>query len=132
MKLIIALSLFISSLAIAAPTTLNLKMDLEIDGLKESSPNLVVKTDQKKVIENFNAEGDGYFVEITATENTPVAEKDAIEFNFVVGEVFMGERFIISEPKITTNYGQEAEITVGNDDGEEEFSLSIVATEKAN
>lgn len=128
MKKLFVLILAIGNFAIAAPTTFNLKMDLEIDGLKESSPHLVIETEKKKLVESFNSDGDGYFVELIAKE----ISDSVVKMNFVVGEVFMGERFIISAPSIATNYGEEAQITVGDDDGEEEFSLSVVATEKSN
>lgn len=120
--------LLIGSPAFASTIGYDLKVELSMNGKHVSSPRLITREGETASITQ-ESNGKKIFMDVIAMEE-PTDNQQGILMSFVVGTISaMGEKKIVSTPKIITLENEEAQITVGQQ-GQEELSLSIVATRK--
>lgn len=125
---ILIISLFLSSIAMSATKSFDLKMELSIDGKHVSSPHIISLPNQKaSITQRDDNKKEESFIEVTASDVTNDKIKNGIFMKFVVGYNKEGQRKIISQPEILAKAGEEAEITVGSDDATETLKLKVVA-----
>ena len=115
------------SLAIATPAY-DLKMDLLVKG-NHSAPHVVTKAGEKaKIIQDGN---DGKtFLDVIATEDQLTDEgHHLISMKFEIGTIDkQGKRTVLAQPQITSFEGEEATISVGNEDGTQDMTLKVIAS----
>lgn len=128
-KMLIAMSLLIGSSAFAS-NGYDLKMELSMNGKKVSSPRIIVREGETGSITQETS-NEKTFIEVVAKEGE-IQNHKGIMMNFVVGYIGQdGKRTIVSKTQILTKENETAQITVGNDDGKETMSLSVVAQRKS-
>ena len=104
-------------------------MELSLNGAKASSPRIVVEEGKMGTITQETNGQKSYF-EVVATESEIQGNK-GILLKFKVGYIKKdGTRTIVSKPTILTKAGEEASISVGNENGKEELHLKVVANRK--
>lgn len=129
MKLVAIVLAFIGSSAFASTNGYDLKMDLSLNGKHVSSPRLIVKAGETAYI-NQKTDTEESFIEVVATEGS-IQNHQGILMNFIVGVIDQnGQRVIKAKPQILANENEAAQITVGENNGDE-ISLSVVATRKS-
>lgn len=117
----------VGSSAMASTNGYDIKMELSMNGKYVASPRVITKVGETASITQ-DSNGEKVFVEVNATEK-PTNNKQAILMKFVVGTISAtGEKKIVSTPQIITVENQKAKITVGTPQGQEAFSLSVIAT----
>lgn len=105
-------------------------MDLSLNGKHISSPRVIVKAGETATITQ-KTDTEESFIEVVATEGE-VQNHKGIIMNFTVGTIGKsGERTIISRPQILAKENEQAQITVGENGGIENLSLTVLATRKA-
>lgn len=124
--------LFLSSAfaatAFAAPSghpTYKLNIDLTLNGRHVASQGLIVNHGEKSEIQQKSAAGNGSFIEVTPEEVDGEAGK--VHIKFTVGIISKGVRQILSTPEIIVSEGKTGSITVGEDDGPDSFTLTVLA-----
>lgn len=124
-------SLFSLSLtAAAAEKAYDLKMELSKNGHLISKPHLLVKEGEPGNLTHENRTAKN-FVEVVAMENS-TQDSQGILMNFVVGYIDQnGQRVIVSKPQIFAKENEPAHLRVGDDQGKENFTLSVVARRKS-
>lgn len=128
MKLVAIVLAFIGSTAFASTHGYDLKMDLSLNGKHVSSPRLIVKAGETAYI-NQKTDTEESFIEVVATEGS-IQKHQGILMNFIVGVIDQnGHRVIKAKPQILAKENEAAQITVGENNGDE-ISLSVVATRK--
>lgn len=130
MKLLVLAFFLTGAVASAAVTNgYSIKMDVSMKGKQISSPRVLVKAGElASIVQDSN--GEKIFFDVVATE-TATGQKSGILMKFAVGTLSKnGERKIISSPEIIAVENEKATITVGDQDGKEDLSLSVVATRK--
>ncbi|MBL7544088.1 MAG: hypothetical protein JNL11_09735 [Bdellovibrionaceae bacterium] len=129
MKLVAIVLAFISSSAFASTNSYDLKMDLSLNRRHVSSPRLIVKAGETAYI-NQKTDTEESFIEVVATEGS-IQNHQGILMNFIVGVIDQnGQRVIKAKPQILASENEAAQITVGENNGDE-ISLSVVATRKS-
>jgi hypothetical protein len=129
MKLVAIVLAFIGSSAFASTNGYDLKMDLSLNGKLVSSPRLIVKAGETAYI-NQKTDTEESFIEVVASEGS-IQNHQGILMNFIVGVIDQnGQRVIKAKPQILANENEAAQITVGENNGDE-ISLSVVATRKS-
>ncbi len=129
MKLVAIVLAFIGSTAFASTNGYDLKMDLSLNGKHVSSPRLIVKAGETAYI-NQKTDTEESFIEVVATEGS-IQNHQGILMNFIVGVIDQnGQRVIKAKPQILAKENEAAQITVGENNGDE-ISLSVVATRKS-
>lgn len=129
MKLVAIVLAFICSSAFASTNGYDLKMDLSLNGKHVSSPRLIVKAGETASISQ-KTDTEESFIEVVATEGS-IQNHQGILMNFIVGVIDQnGQRVIKAKPQILANENEAAQITVGENNGDE-ISLSVVATRKS-
>lgn len=129
MKLVAIVLTFIGSTAFASTNGYDLKMDLSLNGKHVSSPRLIVKAGETAYI-NQKTDTEESFIEVVATEGS-IQNHQGILMNFIVGVIDQnGQRVIKAKPQILAKENEAAQITVGENNGDE-ISLSVVATRKS-
>ena len=121
--------LFLSS-AFAAPAAAvnpiyKLNIDLTLNGKHVASQGLIVNHGEKSEIQQKSANGTGSFIEVTPEEIDGELKK--VHLKFVVGVIAKGTRQILSMPEMIVSEGKAGSITVGDDDGPESFTLTVLA-----
>ena len=126
--LIFIMGLFISTSLWASTPGYDLKLELSLDGKVVASPRIVVQ--EGKVGTLTQESGDNkIFFEIVASEGE-IQGNRGILLKLKIGLINNdGSRTIISQPQILAKPGEEAHITVGQDD-KEEMTLKVIATRK--
>lgn len=126
MKVLFALSaLLFSTSILASQNTYQVNLDYSIDG--QPSGKMTVTVEEGKLASaEVNSEKGQTFFDVIATEHK-YKGKRAIHLEFNVGYLQRdGSRKIISRPKTVTLSGQEASITVGQEDNPE-MQLKVTA-----
>ncbi len=119
----------VGSTVLASTNAYDLKIELSMNGKYVSSPRLITEEGKQASITQ-ESEGKKIFIDVIATEK-PTGSKQAILMKFVIGTISAtGEKKIVSTPKIITLENKKAEITIGDQPGKEDLSLSVVATRK--
>lgn len=116
--------LFLSS-AFAANPIYKLNIDLTLNGKHVASQGLVVNHGEKSEIQQKSANGSGSFIEVTPEEIDGELKK--VHLKFVIGVIAKGTRQILSTPEMIVSEGKAGSITVGDDDGPESFTLTVLA-----
>ena len=116
--------LFLSS-AFAASPTYKLNIDLTLNGKHVASQGLVVNHGEKSEIQQKSGTGNGSFIEVTPEEIDGEAGK--VHIKFTVGLINKGVRQILSTPEIIVSEGKVGSFTVGEDDGPDSFTLTVLA-----
>jgi hypothetical protein len=125
MKTIISV-LLISISVLASKKSYDLKMELSIDGKQVSIPSVVVEEGVHGTITKELVTQNSY-VEVIATEENIQGNK-GILMKFEVGHFKKdGSRVIISNPIVLANEGEEASISIEEEDGIDKFSLKVIA-----
>ena len=128
MKKLGLLLLLAGSSALAAKGY-DLKMDLSLNGKHVSSPRLIVKAGETASISQ-KTDTEESFIEVVATEGS-IQNHQSILMNFIVGVIDQNGQIVIkAKPQILANENEAAQITVGENNGDE-ISLSVVATRKS-
>ena len=119
-------SLFLST-AFAAPAkpTYKLNVDLTLNGKHVASQGMLATHGEKSEIQQKYANGAGSFMDVTAEEID--GELNRVHMKFVIGVFEKGQRRILSTPEMIATEGKPATITVGDDDGPESFTLTVLA-----
>lgn len=129
MKLVAIALAFIGSSAFASTNGYDLKMDLSLNGKHISSPRVIVKAGETATITQ-KTDTEESFIEVVATEGS-IQNHKGILMNFVVGVIGKnGERTIKAKPQVLAKENEAAQITVGENNGDE-VSLSVVANRKS-
>ncbi len=129
MKLVAIVLAFIGSSAFASTNAYDLKMELSLNGKHVSSPRLTVKAGETAYI-NQKTDIEESFIEVVATEGA-IQNHQGILMNFIVGVIDQnGQRVIKAKPQILANENEAAQITIGENNGDE-ISLSVIATRKS-
>jgi hypothetical protein len=122
---------FFISTALAATPVYLLSLDLTLNGKKVASQGLTATSGKKSEITQKSSEGAQSFIEVTPEQIKEEAGK--IHLKFVVGIIEKnGERRILSAPEMIVTEGKQASITVGEDDGPESLTLSVMAQRSAS
>lgn len=112
-----------------ADKTFDLQVDLNVGGSQISVPMVRVQEGNKTVI-GLGGDRNVNFVEVLATEQKNETGPSNVSLEMVVGYMnTQGERIILSRPTISTMLDHKAEVKVGAQDGRDEFSLSVKASE---
>lgn len=128
-KMLIVLSLLIGPSAFAA-NGYDLKMELLMNGKKVSSSRIIVREGEIGSITQETST-EKTFIEVVAKEGE-VQNHKGIMMNFVVGYIDQdGKRTIVSRPQILTKENETAQITMGEENGKDTISLSVVAQRKS-
>lgn len=131
-SVLVSLSFLISVGAFAAAEnstrSYELQMELRIDGKKVAEPVLVaIEGTKASILQRTPDSKDGTFIEVVASEETKEDHIGALRMNFVVGTIDRnGKRTVIAQPGIISNEASKAEVSTHDDDGDENFSLSVV------
>lgn len=124
MKLLGLAVLFFGNTVFAAQAGYELDMKLSLDGKHVSSPRLIVKEGEAGLIVQ-KTDTEESFIEVVATEGA-IQNNTGILMKFVVGVIAPdGTRTVLSKPRILAMENQQ--ITVGNENGQESISLSVIA-----
>lgn len=127
--MIVMLCLFVGSSAFAS-NGYDLKMELSMNGKKVSSPRIVVREGETGSITQETAY-EKTFIEVVAKEGS-IQNNEGILMNFVVKYVGQGgKRTIVLKPQVLAKENKPAQITMGEEDGKETISLSILAQRKS-
>lgn len=119
--------LFIST-AFAAKPNYKLNVDLTLNGKHVASQGLLANEGEKSEVQQKYANGAGSFIEVTPEEID--GELDKIHLKFVIGRLVKGVRQILSTPEMIVTEGKPGNITVGEDDGPESFTLTVLANRR--
>lgn len=104
-----------------------IKMDLTIDGVKTSN-TFVVKEGNKVVVKALTKTQAERFTEVTA-KKYQLDGKTALQMEFVVSELdALGNKTVISTPKIVANLGERSSIMQGSTAVGKKLILSATAT----
>ncbi|MES2802099.1 MAG: hypothetical protein V4654_06375 [Bdellovibrionota bacterium] len=127
-KSTLLVSFFFLSAAFAATMAkpiYKLNVDLTLNGKHVASQGLIANESEKSEVQQKYANGAGSFIEVTPEEID--GELDKIHLKFVIGILVKGARQILSTPEIIVTEGKAGSITVGEDDGPESFTLTVLA-----
>ncbi|WP_409478309.1 hypothetical protein [Pseudobdellovibrio sp. HCB154] len=116
--------LFLSS-AFAANPVYKLNINLTLNGKHVASQGLIVNHGEKSEIQQKSANGTGSFIEVTPEEIDGELKK--VHLKFTVGVIAKGVRQILSTPEMIVSEGKAGTIEVGEDDGPENFTLTVLA-----
>lgn len=116
--------LFLSS-AFAANPVYKLNINLTLNGKHVASQGLIVNHGEKSEIQQKSASGTGSFIEVTPEEIDGELKK--VHLKFTVGVIAKGVRQILSTPEMIVSEGKAGTIEVGEDDGPESFTLTVLA-----
>lgn len=123
---VILAALLFSSSAFAAKKAYKLDMALTVNGDHLSSPKVVVKEGETATVTQQTFDGKNYF-DVVAKEGEMMGHK-GILMEFRVGQVNKdGSKTIISRPKVLAKEGEEASISVAEDDGKKVLFLKVTA-----
>ncbi len=121
--------LFLSSVfaasAVAANPIYKLNISLTLNGKHVASQGLIVNHGEKSEIQQKSANGTGSFIEVTPEEIDGELKK--VHLKFTVGVIAKGVRQILSTPEMIVSEGKEGSIEVGDVDGPESFTLTVLA-----
>jgi hypothetical protein len=131
MKTITALfSLLISSSVFASTNGYDLKIELSMHGKHVSSPRVTTKEGEVASVTQ-EANGEKIFMDVIATEK-PTNNKQAILMKFVIGTISAeGIRTVVATPQVISIANEKAQITLSNEQGKEDLSVSVIASRKA-
>lgn len=124
-KATLLVSMLFFSSAFAAKPVYKLNIDLTLNGKHVASQGLLANESEKSEIQQKYANGAGSFIEVTPEEID--GELNKIHLKFVVGILVKGVRQILSTPEMIVTEGKAGTITVGEDDGPESFTLTVLA-----
>lgn len=128
-KILIVLSYLIGCAAFAS-NGYELNMELSMNGKKAFSPKITVMQGEPGIV-THDTSTKKTFIEVVAKEGQIQSHK-GILMNFVVGYIEQdGTRTILSKPEILAKEDQKAQISVGDKDGKENISLSVVAKRRS-
>lgn len=114
-----------ASAATTVHPTYKLNIDLTLNGKHVASQGLVVNHGEKSEVQQKSANGNGSFIEVTPEEVD--GESNKVHIKFTVGLINKGVRQILSMPEIIVSEGKTGSITVGEDDGPDSFTLTVLA-----
>jgi len=115
--------LFLST-AMAAKPIYKLNVDLTLNGKHVASQGILASEGEKSEVQQKYANGAGSFIEVTPEEID--GELDKIHLKLVIGRLVKGVRQILSTPEMIVDAGKPGSITVGEDDGPESFTLTVL------
>ena len=121
--------LFLSS-AFAGQPIYKIDLNLNLNGKLLSSPSMHVVSGEKAQIETKSESGNGSFIEVTPEEIDGELKK--VHLKFVVGVIAKGKRRVLSTPEMIVSEGKEGTITVGDDDGPEHLTLTVLANRQVS
>lgn len=101
-----------------------LNVDLTLNGKHVASSGLLANEAETSEVQQKYANGAGSFIEVTPEEID--GELDKIHLKFVIGKLVKGARQILSTPEMIVTNGKSGSITVGEDDGPESFTLTVL------
>lgn len=128
-KLILVACLFMGSAVFASDSGYDLKVELSMNGKKPTQYQIIVKKGLKASIES-QTPNDGNFIEVIANEGS-IQNHKGILMDFLVGSIDQnGKRTVVSTLQVLANENEKAQITVGNENGKEGLTLSVIATRK--
>lgn len=128
-KMFLTLCLFVGSSAFATIKEYDLKMDLFMNGKKVSSPRIAVRPGE---VGNIIQESDNEknFIDVIATEGS-YQNHHGILLDMIIGAIDKaGKRTILAKPRILTNENEPAQISVGEENGKKNLSLTVVTQRK--
>lgn len=123
-KATLLVSFLFLSTAFAAKPIYKLNVDLTLNGKHVASQGLLANEAEKSEVQQKYSNGTGSFIEVTPEEID--GEQDKIHLKFVVGKLVKGARQILSTPEMIVTEGKSGSITVGEDDGPESFTLTVL------
>ncbi len=101
-----------------------LNVDLTLNGKHVASQGLLANEGEKSEVQQKYSNGTGSFMEVTPEEID--GELDKIHLKLVIGRLVKGVREILSTPEMIVTNGKSGSITVGEDDGPESFTLTVL------
>ena len=105
-------------------------MDLLVNGKRVSSPRVYVKEGEITRVDEASPRSKS-FIEVVASEGE-IQNRKGILMNFTVGYFDkVGNRKIVSQPKILAKENEIASIEVNNLNGKEKLKLSVLAQRKS-
>lgn len=129
-KILFLLSLVFSFRVFAASKVYDLKMDLQVNGKRISSPRVFVKEGEVARVDEASSHSKS-FIEVVASEGE-VQNRKGILMNFTVGYIGKdGKRKIVSQPQVLAKENEIASIDVNNMNGKEKLKLSVLAQRKS-
>lgn len=134
-KSTLLVSFFFLSTAIAATNPkqgapiYKLNVDLTLNGKHVASQGLLANEGEKSEVQQKYSNGTGSFMEVTPEEID--GELDKIHLKLVIGRLVKGVREILSTPEMIVTNGKSGSITVGEDDGPESFTLTVLVNRQA-
>lgn len=102
-----------------------LNIDLTLNGKHVASQGLLAHESEKSEIQQKHSSGAGSFIEVTPEEIDGELRK--IHLKFVVGVLVKGVRQTLSTPEMIVAEGKKGTIIVGEDDGPDSFTLTVLA-----
>lgn len=121
--------LFLSTAFAATKPIYKLNVDLTLNGKHVASQGLLANEAEKSEVQQKYSNGTGSFIEVTPEEID--GEQDKIHLKFVIGKLVKGARQILSTPEMIVTEGKAGSITVGEDDGPESFTLTVLVNRQA-
>lgn len=122
--------LFIGIHASATPTALKLKMSLSVEGELIGKPTIIANLGETAYFSQIHKNtGKETFIEVTATQENASGPINLV-INF--GNIVNGEKQTLSKPQLNAMVGEEAAITQYGINGNEDYSISVVATKVRN
>lgn len=115
----------VSSVLAAAKPVYKLALDLTLNGKHMTSQGVMATNLQKSEIQQKSENGTESFIEVTP--QALVDEPGKVHLKFSIGLIVKGERRILSMPEMIVSEGKQATITIGEDDGPESLTLSVLA-----
>ncbi len=120
--------LMLSPPLFAATDSIDMKMELYLNGQKVASPRIVTLEGHRAMVSQKNNDKDEEtFIEVVAMSDSEKT-KDGIFMKFVVGYIQGGKRKVVSSPQILARPGEKAEIVVADDKLNETLRLNVIAT----
>jgi len=124
--LIFILGLVGSAFALSSENTYQLNLEVKMDGELVNFPNQTVKEGKKTTLVQTH-KGKTVHIDILAKEKEILADERAtVEMDFTLSEVLPnGTKTILSNPKIITIENEEAQVSMSNQQGKEEYSVTV-------
>lgn len=110
-------------------TTYSIEAKWFLNGKLESSSRVIALENQPASVQSVDEAGNGTYLDVVAQAHNGDKMKNGIEMSFEVGRLLNGSKTIISRPQVITKNGSPAEITVGNESGEE-LRIEVIASEQ--